>query len=82
MVIETHTATDSTEDYSQADLKLERAVVKISLRKSERTMIPAFLSWKEPKNFLYQINDLVRKRKNSQDKNFLDSPLSIIATEV
>ena len=68
------------EDYSQADLKLERAIENI-VKKKGTLMIPAF-SLERTQRILYQINDLVENGKIPKIKIFLDSPLSIKATEV
>src|SRR3989338_2885123 len=68
------------EDYSQADLKLERAIENI-VKKKVTLMIPAF-SLERTQRILYQINDLVENGRIPKIKIFLDSPLSIKATEV
>ena len=68
------------EDYSQADLKLERTIEEI-VKKKGTLMIPAF-SLERTQRILYQINDLVENGKIPKIKIFLDSPLSIKATDV
>lgn len=80
MVIESTYGDRLHEDYSQADLKLERAIENI-VKKKGTLMIPAF-SLERTQRILYQINDLVENGKIPKIKIFLDSPLSIKATEV
>jgi len=80
MVIESTYGDRLHEDYSQADLKLERAIENI-VKKKGTLMIPAF-SLERTQRILYQINDLVENGRIPKIKIFLDSPLSIKATEV
>ena len=80
MVIESTYGDRLHEDYSQADLKLERTIENI-VKKKGTLMIPAF-SLERTQRILYQINDLVENGKIPKIKIFLDSPLSIKATEV
>ena len=80
MVIESTYGDRLHEDYLQADLKLERAIENI-VKKKGTLMIPAF-SLERTQRILYQINDLVENGRIPKIKIFLDSPLSIKATEV
>lgn len=80
MVIESTYGDRLHEDYSQADLKLERTIEEI-VKKKGTLMIPAF-SLERTQRILYQINDLVENGKIPKIKIFLDSPLSIKATEI
>jgi len=80
MVIESTYGDRLHEDYSQADLKLERTIEEI-VKKKGTLMIPAF-SLERTQRILYQINDLVENGRIPKIKIFLDSPLSIKATEV
>ena len=80
MVIESTYGDRLHEDYSQADLKLERAIENI-VKKKGTLMIPAF-SLERTQRILYQINDLVENGRIPKIKIFLDSPLSIKATGV
>ncbi|KKU06569.1 MAG: hypothetical protein UX11_C0033G0003 [Candidatus Collierbacteria bacterium GW2011_GWC2_45_40] len=80
MIIESTYGDRLHEDYSQADLKLERTIEEI-VKKKGTLMIPAF-SLERTQRILYQINDLVENGRIPKIKIFLDSPLSIKATEV
>ena len=80
LVIESTYGDRLHEDYSQADLKLERTIEEI-VKKKGTLMIPAF-SLERTQRILYQINDLVENGKIPKIKIFLDSPLSIKATDV
>lgn len=80
MVIESTYGDRLHEDYSQADLKLERTIENV-VKKKGTLMIPAF-SLERTQRILYQINDLVENGRIPKIKIFLDSPLSIKATEV
>src|SRR3989344_688541 len=80
LVIESTYGDRLHEDYSQADLKLERTIEEI-VKKKGTLMIPAF-SLERTQRILYQINDLVENGRIPKIKIFLDSPLSIKATDV
>lgn len=80
MVIESTYGDRLHEDFSLADLKLERLIERVVKNKGV-LMIPAF-SLERTQRILYQINDLVENGKIPKIKIFLDSPLSIKATAV
>ncbi len=80
LVIESTYGDRAHEEKKEMQLRLERAIEDTIKRKGV-LMIPAF-SLERTQKILYQINDLVENGRIPRAPVFLDSPLSIKATEI